>query len=99
MDAAEYLGKKRLLAQYQQMQKSPAYAALHAQIEAEHKGCIKGLRNRQLTIEARQEYQEGADLTERLAAFVQNQIDALTRDTTLSPEEIQALKLENIGGE
>lgn len=95
MDGVEYLRKRRLLTQYEQLEKSPAYAELLGEIEREHKNCIQGLRNRKIPVAERQEFQEGADVTERIAAYVSQRIAGLREETRLSPEEVAKLELES----
>lgn len=90
----EYLAAKRLLAQFEQLEKSPAYAEIKAQMQAGFDNCIAGLRNRKLTVEQRQEYIEGADLAEGLLKFVEKRVAGLRKDTTLTQAEMVALGLD-----
>lgn len=87
-NGADYLSAKRLLAHFEALEKNPAFTEIKAEIQREHANCIKGLRNRQITVDKRQEFQEGADLTERLLAFVDQRLVALRRDTTVPPDQL-----------
>lgn len=93
MDAGEYLRKKRLLAQFEALEKSAAYGELLAEIQREHGNCIQGLRNRRISVAERQEFLEGADVTERLAGYVAKRIEGLRGEVDLVPEEMAKIEL------
>ncbi|MEP6671700.1 MAG: hypothetical protein ABJF10_21245 [Chthoniobacter sp.] len=92
MTAQDYQKKRALLRSYEALLKSPAYIELHEKIQEEHQKCLSGLRNRTITVAERQEFQEGADATERLLSYPQDRIAALTRETSLSQKELDALR-------
>jgi len=94
MTAAEYQQKRALLRSYEALLKNKAYLELRARIQQEHEDCLAGLRNRKIPVAERQEYQEGADATERLFTYAEDRMAALTRETALSQSELDALRGE-----
>ncbi len=94
MNAQEYLAKKRSLAHFVTLEKSPAYADLAAEIDRKLGECMKGLRNKQSTIEDVRGYQAAADALEGMKNFVGNRIEVLRSETSLSQEEIRQLGIE-----
>jgi hypothetical protein len=90
--AQEYQKKRALLRSYEVLLKSPAYLELRDKIQEEHQNCLRGLRNRQIPVAERQEFQEGADATERLLSYPVDRLAALTRETSLSQKELDALR-------
>lgn len=92
MTAQDYQRKVALLRAYEAMLRNPAYLEFHAKIEEEFANCIAGLRNRKIPVSERQEFQEGADLAERLKTFAADRIVALKKETALSQVELDTLK-------
>lgn len=93
MNGADYQQAKALLRAYEALERSPAFAELKYQMEHENRNCIHGLRNRRLPVAERQEFQEGADLTDRLLAYVPARIAELRKSTQLTQDELAALDL------
>lgn len=94
MTAQEFQSKQRLLRHYDAMLKSPAYLELRGKIQEEFDNAITGLRNRKISRDERQEFQEAADAAERLLAYPEERIKALTKETSLSQQEIEAMREE-----
>jgi hypothetical protein len=92
MTAQEYQKKRALLRSYEAMVKSPAYKEFWEKIRREYENCLDGLRNRTIPVAERQEFQEGADATERLLSYAEERMAALTKETSISQKELDALK-------
>lgn len=91
MTHREYQRKIALLRGYEALLKNPAYAELQARMLQEFQNCLAGLRNRKIPAAERQEYQEGADVAERLLAYADDRLGALRKETQLTQSQLDAL--------
>lgn len=91
MTHQEYQRKVALLRGYEALLKNPAYAELRGRMRQEFENCIAGLRNRKISAAERQEYQEGADVAERLLSYAEDRLAALKKETQLTQSQLDAL--------
>jgi hypothetical protein len=91
MTHTEYQRKRTLIRAYEALPQNTAWLEVRAKIEEELANCLRGLRNRKIPMAERQEFQEGADLAERLLAYPEERVKALTKEITLRPEELEQL--------